>query len=586
MAADMLRVAVYARFSSDMQRETSLDDQIAAARRHAVGQGWTVDDAHVFTDAAVSGASIDRPGIQRLLVAAALRPCPFDVLIVDDSSRVSRDLADAVRFLQQLRFFGVRVIYISQQIDSASDQAETLAAVHGIVDSLYLREMAAKIKRGLRGQLERGFATGSITFGYRTIPVPDPSGKMDPNGGPRLLGKRVEVVPDEARVIVQIFDWFVQGLGLTTITDRLNIAGRRGPRGKPWRRGAARRVLVNERYCGRLIWGSRRFERVPGTRQKLPRAVPRADWHVLDRPDLQIVTPDLWSRAQQRLAEIRALTVADSAKPLMRGRNAALHSKNLFSGFMRCGTCGGAVTAVNAGHGSPRYGCSRSWHNGRTACANRLTVRAKVADPLLLEGLRAELVKPDTIAYLSAALSAALNQTIDDRPRLLTEAQTAREQTAQRLQRLVAAIESGVAPATLTAALREREADLARLDADITALAEPIHPRLAVIPRWVENQLQDLAGLLKDTPERVKLEFRRLGVSVVMQPISDEGPTAFYRAIGAASLAALTGTRDLVRPASVLSVEESDARRTAPRWAFSVDLPANIVGPGRRRRVG
>jgi site-specific DNA recombinase len=125
-------------------------------------------------------------------------------LLVDDSSRVSRDLADAVRVLQELRFAGVRVIYISQNIDSADEQAETLVAVHGVVDSLYLREMAKKIKRGLAGQIGRGFATGSSTYAYRTVPVPDPSGKTDVNGYPMLLGKRAVREPDDARTIARI----------------------------------------------------------------------------------------------------------------------------------------------------------------------------------------------------------------------------------------------------------------------------------------------------------------------------------------------------------------------------------------------
>src|SRR5262245_66571877 len=107
-----VRCAVYARFSSDLQREPSINDQVAVARMYADGKGWTICEGHFCTDAALSGASLDRPGIQALLTAAAQRRVPFDVLLVDDSSRVSRDLADAIRFLQQLRFFGVRVIYI------------------------------------------------------------------------------------------------------------------------------------------------------------------------------------------------------------------------------------------------------------------------------------------------------------------------------------------------------------------------------------------------------------------------------------------------------------------------------------------
>ena len=183
-----MRAACYARFSSDLQRATSIDDQIAVARRHARAHGWDVLDAHIYTDAVVSGASLERPGIQALLAAAAALPRPFDVLLVDDSSRVARDLADAVRFMQLLKFSGVRVLYLSQGIDSASEQAETLVAVHGMVDGLYLREMASKIKRGLAGQLERGFSTGSVNRS-NTPARPSPCGRhrrSPPGSAPKI----------------------------------------------------------------------------------------------------------------------------------------------------------------------------------------------------------------------------------------------------------------------------------------------------------------------------------------------------------------------------------------------------------------
>src|SRR5262249_18161068 len=180
------------------------------------------------------------------------RPRPLDVFRVEHSSRVWPALADAVRLLQEMKFAGVRVIYLSQRIDSADEQAETLVAVHGVVDSLYLREMAKKIKRGLAGQIDRGFATGSITYGYRTVPVPDPSGKTDVNGYPVLLGKRVEVVPEEARVVVQIFEWYAAGVGIGRLVERLHAEGYKGPRGRRWRQGAVRWVLSNEKYRGLL----------------------------------------------------------------------------------------------------------------------------------------------------------------------------------------------------------------------------------------------------------------------------------------------------------------------------------------------
>jgi site-specific DNA recombinase len=110
-----MRVACYARYSSDLQRETSIEDQLAVAKRYAEDRGSKVLQDHIYTDAAVSGASINgRAGVQRLLSAAAERPKPFDVLLVDDSSRISRDIPDAIRVQQQLKFHGIRVIYVSQ----------------------------------------------------------------------------------------------------------------------------------------------------------------------------------------------------------------------------------------------------------------------------------------------------------------------------------------------------------------------------------------------------------------------------------------------------------------------------------------
>jgi site-specific DNA recombinase len=296
-----MRTAVYARFSSDLQRQTSLDDQVRNCEEYARRNGWLWQADQVFTDAGISGASIEgRPGLQSLLAAAAQHLRPFDVLLVDDSSRVSRDLADALRIVQRLKFAGVRVIYISQGIDSDSEQHETLIAVHGLVDGLYLREMSAKIKRGLKGQLERGFTTGSKTYGYRSIGIPDP------NRHGEMIGYRLEIEPSEAKVIREIFAWYIAGATMPSILARLVGQGYPSPRGGRWRIGAVRRILRNEKYRGLLIWGQRSGTRKPGSRTKAVRATPRDQWHVLERPELRIITDELWTQAQARRCETDA----------------------------------------------------------------------------------------------------------------------------------------------------------------------------------------------------------------------------------------------------------------------------------------
>jgi site-specific DNA recombinase len=261
--------------------------------------------------------------------------------------------------------------------------------------------------------------------------------------------------------------------------------------------GAIRRLLSNEALTGKHIWGRTRQERRPGTRQIVERALPRADWRIADRPDLRIISDEIWEAARQRRAQI-AGAMRQPGNGLMRGRNAAMYSRHLFSGFLRCGVCGGAVTVVSGGFGTPRYGCARHSRNGVAFCANRLTIRARVADAALLAGLQTELRRPETVSYLADRLTSQLNEVIDSRPQRRDTLERQQRDVQERLQRLVAAVESGQGSAALFQAIRAREAEIDSLTTQIVALDEPLAERLAVIPTWVRQQLEDTAGLLSE----------------------------------------------------------------------------------------
>jgi DNA invertase Pin-like site-specific DNA recombinase len=528
----MITVAAYARFSSEMQRATSVEDQLRVARTYAREHEWIFLEDHIYTDEAVSGASLDRPGLHALRAAVARRPRPFDVLLVDDSSRISRDMADAVRLIQELKFAGVRVIYISQNIDSATEQAETLIAVHGVVDSLYLREMAKKIKRGLAGQHARGFATGGRTYGYRTVPVVDPSGKLDPNGHPALLGKRIEVDPLEAEVVRRIFEWFADGCGRSNLVERLNLDGYRPPRGSRWKAGAVGRILTNERYLGRHIWGQKSFERRPGTRHKVARPAPRSEWRMEERPELRIVSDDLWRRARERQANVREMFGLKDGQTLVRGRNGSAYSRHLFTGRLRCGICDGGVTTVTSGHGSPRYGCQRSWKNGRSACSNRLTVRARVADPALLAGLQTELLRPDTVQSIAEKVAAEVSRAVSGRPTKRAGLKQALADAQRKLAHLIVAVEDGATGPAIHKAIQDREREVAQLRDELASLNEPARRRSAVTPDWIRQQLENVVGLLQETPERTRAELNRLAVSFTLTPVHPPEGRSFLRAEG------------------------------------------------------
>ena len=542
-----MRTAAYARYSSDQQRATSIVDQIAVARSYADRQGWTFLESQIYADAAISGASLEgRPGIQQLLSAAATTPRPFDVVLIDDTSRLARDTADAIRAVQQLTFCGVRVVFVSQGVDTASDQAETLVAVHGVVDQLYIKELKHKIKRGIKGQLERGFHTGAKTYGYRSVPVYDPSGRRDADG-PVLVGKRREVVPAQAAVIQQIFHWYVAGISQPQIVDHLKASATPSPRGTAWTKHHIRRILRNERYLGQQIWGQTTTQRRPGTSQLVARQKPRDQWHVADRPDLRIVDDELFRRAAERRDAQRARFNIPTGHTLARGRS-GLYSPRLLAGLTRCGVCGGAVSTVSGGYGSPRYGCGNSWNTGLMACDNRMTILAKVVDPLVLGALRDQLLRPEIVAMVTNAVTAEITQALNQTPVRRDALRARRDEVAKKLAHLIEAVEDGVGLSSLSDAMTQREAELREIDARLATLDRPAPAaNLAVIPTWVRQQLDDLAGLLldgDDTALRTKSELARLNVQFILSPVPNEG-TPFLRLVGTGDLDPLCGIHNL-----------------------------------------
>ena len=450
---------------------------------------------------------------------------------------MARDLRDALYVLRLLKFGGIRTIYISQQIDSDNEQAETLLTVHGLVDGLYLEEVRKKTKRGLRGQLERGFHTGGRIYGYRSVPTFDETGKQDTNG-PLVTGKRLEIDASAANTIRHIFARYADGTAVPHIADELTRANTPAPRGTKWTKNAITRILTNPRYRGRLVWGRNTYERRPGTNQKVRRARPEREWHVKEDPSLRIVSDALWTRVSSLRAARRKVW---DGQP--RGRRGS-HSRHLLVGLATCRTCGGGFTIVSSGHGSPRYGCPNSWHNGLTACDNRLTVRSKVVDPLVLARLQAEVTSPAWVKAIASLVSNGVRDRLRQHPTLADGLRAQRDAVARKLTNLVAAVENGQPSATLTDAIAAREAEVHDIDERLASLVEPPDVDLAVIPTWVRQQLDDLASLLGEAPGRTKTELQRLNVQFTVTPIHDEG-RPFLRVLATGDLDRICGVTNL-----------------------------------------
>ena len=132
-----MRCAIYARYSSDLQREASIEDQIRKCRDFAARQGWAVLEEYVCADRATSGAELSkRLALQSLVAACKRKPHPFERILVDDSSRLARNLPDALNLVRILEFHGVHVTAVSQGIHSEEKNAQSLFT--GLMDQQFL----------------------------------------------------------------------------------------------------------------------------------------------------------------------------------------------------------------------------------------------------------------------------------------------------------------------------------------------------------------------------------------------------------------------------------------------------------------
>lgn len=156
----MIRAAIYARFSSTMQSEASIEGQLRICRELAAHEGWTI--VEVFSDSAMSGASMQRPGVQRLMAEASRGS--FDIIIAEALDRLSRDQADVATLFKRLNFHGVKIVTLSE-----GEISELHVGLKGTMNQLCLKDLAAKTHRGLRGRVEAGRSGGGNSYGYDVV---------------------------------------------------------------------------------------------------------------------------------------------------------------------------------------------------------------------------------------------------------------------------------------------------------------------------------------------------------------------------------------------------------------------------------
>ena len=237
-----------------------------------------------------------RPGFQAMMREALQKK--FDIVMAEALDRFSRDQEDTAGLFKRLTFAGVNIVTLAE-----GDITHLHIGLKGTMNALFLKELAEKTRRGLRGRIELGKAGGGVSFGYRIV--------RRLENGVVSTGER-EIVPEEAAIVRRIFNDYRAGASPKQIAKALNAEGVRGPRGALWspstihgnpERGIG--ILHNELYIGRLVWNRQRFLKDPDTGKRVARANPPSEWITKDVPELRIIDDEVWQAVQTRYASVQ-----------------------------------------------------------------------------------------------------------------------------------------------------------------------------------------------------------------------------------------------------------------------------------------
>lgn len=461
-----MKVAIYARYSTDNQRVASIADQFRVCRMHAEKQGWMIVEQ--YFDQAISGSSlILRPGIQTL-VNDALRG-RFQFVVAEALDRLSRDQEDIAGLYKRLRFAGVQMVTLAE-----GEISELHVGLKGTMNALFLKDLADKTRRGLRGRVEEGKSGGGNSYGYDVV-------KQFASSGEPIRGDRT-IDETEAEVVRRIFRDYAAGKSGKRIAAELNRDGIRAPGGGDWgfstingnpKRGNG--ILNNEAYVGRIVWNRQRFLKDPDTGKRVSRLNPPEEWIVKEAPDLRIIDDALWQVVKLRQRDVKIARAPDGEEVENHFRDRR-RPKYLFSGLTQCGCCGGGYAMISA----DLVGCSTARNKG--TCSNRINIRRDRVEARVLNALRDRLMDPALFAAFCEEFTNEVNRMRIDARTSLAAARREIERIDRELKKLVQAIKDGVPALSLKEELLGKEARKAELVQTLASDEGPpslLHPNMA-----------------------------------------------------------------------------------------------------------
>ena len=405
---------IYARYSSDSQRDASIEDQLRECRQWAEAHGMQI--VAEYCDYAISGRTDDRPQFQRMIADA--EKGMFTSVIMYQTSRFARNRYDAAMYKHRLKKAGVSVHYAAMSIPEGPEGIILEALMEGM-DEYYSVNLAQNIKRGQHGNALKGIAMNIAPIGLRINE--DQMYEPDPVTAPHVL---------------RAFQMIDDGMMQKDTIEYLNSLGLRTIRGKPFSKSSMATLFSNRKYIGEY-----RYKDV-----------------VIPGKIIPIVPTDLFDRVQARLV----------VNQHIKGGHARCMHDYLLTGKLICGHCHAAMVGES---GTSRNGTVHHYYSciarKRDRACNKTAERQTALEIAIVRETIKHVLAPEILSDLIDRAMEIYNQEHQDDP-VLNTLYAERKNVETSLRNLMRAIEDGLYTPTTKKRLQELEQQQADISARIS----------------------------------------------------------------------------------------------------------------------
>ena len=461
------KAVIYARFSSDKQREESIDGQIRECTAYAESQNLEVIGAYI--DRAMSARSDNRPDFLRMIADSARKK--FRYVIVYQLDRFSRSRYDSAIYKNKLKKNGVRVLSAKEHIGDDPSSIILESMLEGYAE-YYSAELSQKVKRGMTENILEGKWVGCrVPLGYKLT-----------------ADKKLQIVPRDADAVRLIYKMYNSNERIIDIVRYLNAHRYKTAAGRTFNRSSLTKILGNKIYIGTYTW----------------------DGHVVEQFAPPILDDDVWEAAQKRTQQHKL-----NPRPKRRSADYAL------TGLIYCGECGNPMTGQSGrsknGSMYRYYRCStkNNYHSRgkkqHIKCKSRNISREKVEDLVLDETVRI-LSNPKAVKIIAkqAANVQKIDPTAQEQARIAQERKTIQA----KLENSIAAVENGLCSKTIAENIERYESRISELDQQIDELKFAYAP-IRIDAVAVEFFLKSLLDKKKDH-DKYRLDMFRTFIRQVI----------------------------------------------------------------------